>query len=76
MVTYKITNPDLFNKVVDEIDTSDLRGMSHGRRPELFFTGTLTIYTKLMIPVNVTGEHSPKDYERQYGFTLEMNPVL
>ena len=57
--TIKVTNEELFNAKVVDVDTSDLIGLN----------GTLAIETTEGVK-EITGEHGEKDYEREFGFVL------
>ena len=74
MVTYKITNLDLFNKTVVDVDTTGLRGDSSPARG-LYFLGTLSVETDKGYR-DYTGEHGSHDYTDDYGFILEIQTVL
>lgn len=78
MVVFKITRPDIFTKTVQDVDTSDLSSMEYRQKPGTrFYSGTLTVHTKLMIPVNITGDHAAHDYESRFGFILDfVEPVV
>ena len=57
--TIKVTNEEIFNSKVVDVDTSDLIGLN----------GTLAIETTEGVK-EITGEHGEKDYEREFGFVL------
>ena len=57
--TIKVTNEELFNSKVVDVDTSDLVGMN----------GTLAIETAEGTK-EITGEFGEDDYESEFGFVL------
>ena len=57
--TIKVTNEELFNSKVVDVDTTDLIGLN----------GALAIETTEGVK-EITGEHGEKDYEREFGFVL------
>ena len=60
--TVKITNEDLYNETVIQVDASGLTGLR----------GTLSIETEMEGWKDFTGEHGERDYEQEYGFILEV----
>ena len=73
MTTYEITNQDLFNAKVDDVDTSDVRGGSDAYG-NLHFVGDLLI--KILSKEGeiesktISGEFGSGDYEGEFGFKL------
>ena len=57
--TIKVTNEELFNAKVVDVDTTDLVGLN----------GTLAIETAEGVK-ELTGEHGEKDYESEFGLVL------
>ena len=57
--TIKVTNEEIFNSKVVDVDTTDLVGLN----------GTIAIETTEGAK-EITGEHGEKDYEREFGFVL------
>ena len=56
----QITNEDLFNETVIDVDTTGLIGLN----------GTIEIETIADGFKGITGEHGERDYEKEYGFIL------
>lgn len=73
MTTYEITNQDIFNGKVDDVDTSDVRGGvdAYGQS---HFVGDLLIKTindKGEVETKIiSGEFGSGDYEDEFGFKL------
>lgn len=55
----KVTNEELFNSKVVDVDTTGLIGLN----------GALAIETTEGVK-EITGEHGENDYEREFGFVL------
>ena len=73
MTTYEITNQDLFNAKVDDVDTSDVRGGADAYG-NLHFVGDLLIKVisdEGEIESNtISGDFGSGDYEDEFGFKL------
>ena len=64
-VTFEITNEELFNNLVIDVDASGLKKYEHS------FKGDLTIELEDEdYPRNISGEFGANDYEADYGFIL------
>lgn len=62
-MTYKITNPEIFNAKVSRIYI-DINYLWHGQ---------ILIITKSGDEISWDGQHGPNDYEDEYGFVLIEN---
>ena len=73
MTTYEITNQDLFNAKVDDVDTSDVRGGADAYG-NLHFVGDLLIKVISdkgeIESKTISGDVGSKDYEDEFGFKL------
>lgn len=60
----KITNQDLFDSTVEEVDASELKGS------ETVAEGTICIWLKGDVDSVGTGQHGMNDFEDEFGFVL------
>ena len=68
-MTYKITNQQLFDSKLDDVNTDTLRvGIDHLGR--IYFVGALDIIFNEGGSQCYDGEHGPNDFEEEYGFIL------
>jgi hypothetical protein len=71
-VRYQITNKELFNSILDDVNTDTLRvGTDHLGR--IYFVGALDLILKQGGSTCWDGEHSPNDFQESYGFVLTLN---
>lgn len=64
-VTFEITNEELFNNLVNDVDASGLKKYEHS------FRGDLTIELENEdFPRTISGEFGSNDYKDDYGFIL------
>lgn len=64
--SYKVTNEELFNKTVNDVNTSMLTGSDSGA----FAEGMLSIELPNGETKDIQGEHDANDYEDEFGFVL------
>lgn len=64
MITFKVTNRQLFDQKVETVDVSDLSFNSG------FFTGILEIEVDGEGSREYQGEHGSRDYEEEFGFVI------
>ena len=66
-VDYTVTNQELFNATICDIDTTGLIGSSNQNT----FTGSLSIEKEDGEGwITITGEFGADDYEQEFGFVL------
>ena len=71
MVTYKITNEELFSSKLIDVDTSGLKNRGTDiRNNHLGFYGELSVESLENGEIVFWGDFSSKDYEEIYGFIL------
>lgn len=71
-VRYQITNKELFNSVLDDVNTDTLRaGTDHLGR--IYFVGGLDLIFNEGGSECYDGEHSANDFEESHGFILTLN---
>lgn len=68
-MTYKITNQQLFDSKLDDVNLADLRGGRNWRGEESI-TGDVTLVFGNNQSKNYSGEFASKDFEEEYGFVL------
>lgn len=79
-MTYKITNQQLFNSKLSDVNLADLRGGRDIRGKEII-TGDVTLVFGNNKSQNYTGCFYFKDFEEEYGFVLvipdneQLNPI-
>lgn len=68
----KITNKELFNQTVNEVDTSSLSSTNYfnGNRKSFCAQGHLTIELSNGEYIDSDGQHGSNDFEADYGFIL------
>lgn len=71
-VRYQITNKELFDSILDDVNTDTLRA---GTDPvgNLYFVGALDVIFKQGGSTCWDGEHSPNDFQESHGFILILN---
>ncbi len=70
IVTYKVTNADLFNSVDDvEFDLKAKGGTYKFKYRDAYFQGDVCIYINGERKV-ISGQHSAKDYADEHGFEI------
>ena len=68
----KVTNQDLYNERVIDVDTSDLKSTDNynGMYNNFCANGHISIELINGDWIEATGEHGARDYEDEYGFVL------
>lgn len=68
MLDYKVTNQKKFNE--SQIETVDLEGLYKMDFQGISYEGNLRLHLKDGTDQNITGDFSPKDFEREFGFKI------
>ncbi len=67
IISISIVNQELFNRTIQNIDTSGLVAVAQGR-----FSGTITIYKNNTV-MPVFGLLDADEFEKEYGFILKIS---
>jgi hypothetical protein len=72
-VRYQITNKELFNSILSDVNLESVRGGNCTHSGNLHFVGAIDIVFNEGGSKCYDGEHGPNDFEDSYGFILTLN---